>query len=881
MRYLWIRITFSLLISRAWASDNQDEVKSYETARTPSAITIDGLGDDPAWNEVEWSGEFTQREPTQGEAPSEQTAFKILYDDKNLYVLIRAFDSEPDKIVKRMSRRDGFVGDWVEISIDSYHDKRTAFSFTATASGVKGDEYVTNNGDSWDEKWNPVWYLKTSMDDMGWLAEYQIPLSQLRFADKPEHTWGLQLQRRFFRNQELSHWVYAPPDAPGYVHRFGELRGLKGIKPQKQVEIQPYVVASTEHFEKEEGNPFATGKASDIRAGLDGKIGITSDITLDFTVNPDFGQVEADPSQVNLGAFQVFFREQRPFFLEGNNILNFQVTEAEAGGSFGNDNLFYSRRIGRSPQFSPDKQDNEFVREPNNTRIVGAAKLTGKNKNGFSWGLLESVTRREDAEIDAAGKRRPMTVEPLTNYLVGRVQQDINDGNTVIGGMITSTNRKINHEQLEFLHKGAVTGGLDFTHRWKERKYYVTLNTVFSTVKGTAESITRTQTSSERYFQRPGQNHNRLDSTRTSLTGSGGTFNFGKSAGNIIYQTGVTYRSPQLDLNDAGFLRNTDFINQYGWIQYRILKPFSIFRWMRLNFNEYLNWDFGGVSTYKAINTNYHLNFKNFWRMGTGVTGIANQISNADLRGGPSFILPGGINQWYYIGTDDRKRLNVRINHWNFWGFEGWNRGQGFWMQFNYRPIDAFNISVEPNASFNDNEVQYVETPELGTASDNPIILGEVNQNTYSLSLRFTYNFNPNLSLQYWGQPFISKGEYQDFKRVTNSLDSDYTARFDLITNDQIVHDSENEEYAVDENNDGITDYSFDDPDFNFVQFRSNMVLRWEYIPGSTLFLVWTQNRTQDISIQDSNSFGSLNSRLFDSTAHNIFLLKFTYRFRL
>lgn len=879
MRYLLI--TISLLTSQAFASDGQDDLRTYETARATSTITIDGLGNDAAWNEVEWSGEFTQREPTQGEAPSEQTAFKILYDDKNLYVLVRAFDSEPKKIVKRMSRRDGFVGDWVEINIDSYNDKRTAFSFSATAAGVKGDEYITNNGDNWDEKWDPIWYLKTSIDDQGWLAEYQIPLSQLRFADKPVHTWGLQFTRRFFRNEERSLWQYVPQDAPGWVHHFGELRGLKGIRPQKQFEIQPYVVASTERFKKEEDNPFATGKASDVRVGVDGKIGITSDITLDFTINPDFGQVEADPSQVNLGAFQVFFNERRPFFLEGNNILNFQVTQAQAGGSFRNDNLFYSRRIGRSPQFSPDTGDNEFLKERNNTRIVGAAKLTGKNKHGFSWGLLESVTRKEDAEIDAAGERRTMVVEPLTNYLVGRVQQDINDGNTVIGGMITSTHRKIDHEQLEFLHKGAVTGGLDFTHRWKERKYYVTLNTIFSKVNGTAESITETQTSSERYFQRPDQNHNRLDSTRTSLTGSGGTLNVGKSAGNLIYQTGVTYRSPQLDLNDAGFLLNSDLINQYGWIQYRILKPFSIFRWMRLNLNEYLNWDFGGVNTYKAINTNYHVNFKNFWRMGTGVTAIANQISNADLRGGPSLMLPGGINQWYYIGTDNRKKLNVWVNHWNFWGFEGWNRGQGFWMRFNYRPIDALNISLEPSASFNDNEVQYVDTPELETGGDDPIILGEINQNTYSLSLRFTYNFNPNLSLQYWGQPFISKGEYKNFKRVTNSLDSDYNSRFDLITTDQIAYNSEDEEYDVDENNDGTSNYSFDDPDFNFVQFRSNMVLRWEYIPGSTFFLVWTQNRTQDVDIQGQNSFGSLNSRLFEATAHNIFLMKFTYRFRL
>ena len=870
------------ITTTAWATDPKKiELRSYETAKASSEIIIDGLNNDEAWEAVEWSGDFIQWEPESGGKPSQETTFKVLYDDKNLYILIRAYDSEPDKIVKRMSRRDGFVGDWVEVNIDSYHDKRTAFSFSATAAGVKGDEYISNNGDNWDEKWDPIWYLKTSIDDEGWLAEYKIPLSQLRFADKPEHTWGLQFTRRFFRSEERSTWQYIPRDAPGWVHLFGELKGIKGIKPQKQLEIQPYLVTKMERFEKEEDNPFATGKDSGVRAGVDGKIGITSDITLDFTINPDFGQVEADPSQVNLSAFQVFFNERRPFFLEGNNILNFQITEAAAGGSFNNDNLFYSRRIGRNPQHDPDTEDNEFVNQPDNTRILGAAKVTGKNKNGFSWGLLESITSKEEAVIDADGQRRSEAVEPMTNYLVGRVQQDINDGNTIIGGMLTSTNRKISDNQLQFLHKGAYSGGLDFTHRWKERTYYVSLNTIFSDVRGTTEAITETQTASERYFQRPDQNHNDVDSTRTSLTGTGGTLNFGKSSGKIIFQTGATYRSPRLELNDAGFLLNTDLINQYGWIQYRILKPFSIFRWIRWNWNEYLNWDFGGVNTYKAFNTNFHANFKNLWRMGTGITTEANQISNADLRGGPSIMYPGGINHWYWFGTNDRKKLRFSFNQWNYWGFEGWTRSQGYWMEFKYVPFNAFNITFQPSVSFNDNEVQYVDTPELNSGDGDPIILGEINQNTYRMSVRFTYNFNPNLSLQYWGQPFISKGEYSNFKNVTNSLAAEYKDRFDLISEDQISYNVDDEEYSIDEDSDGSTDYTFGDPDFNFVQFRSNMVLRWEYIPGSTLFLVWTQNRTQNIDLQEPNSFGSLNSRLFDVTPHNIFLLKFTYRFRL
>ncbi len=299
-------------------------------------------------------GGFRQRFPDAGAPASVQTYFKVLYDAKNLYILFKNLDPEPDKIVSRMSRRDGFEGDFVEVNIDSYADKRTAFSFTASVSGVKGDEYVSNNGENWDPSWEPIWYLKTSINSEGWIAEVRIPLSQLRFADKPEHVWGFQVTRNFFRNQEQSNWQFIPPTASGMVHRFPELHGVRGIRPQKQLEIQPYVVAKTETFQKEEGNPFATGKSSSVDFGLDAKIGITSDITLDLTVNPDFGQVEADPSRVNLTAFELFFQERRPFFIEGNNTLNFPISD------YNSNNLFYSRRIGRVPHGEVEADANEL-----------------------------------------------------------------------------------------------------------------------------------------------------------------------------------------------------------------------------------------------------------------------------------------------------------------------------------------------------------------------------------------------------------------------------------------------------------------------------------------------------------------------------------------
>lgn len=885
-QFLWVGLINYTLFCVVWflslsnVNAQEKTTQSYSTKMVDGVVpVIDGLLTDEAWNQVEWSGDFTQQSPDEGKTPSQKTKFKILYDAKNLYVLFRLYDKETDKIVRRMSRRDGFEGDWVEINIDSYGDKRTAFSFTASASGVKGDEYISNDGNNWDPSWDPIWYLKTSIDSEGWVAEMRIPLSQLRFADKPVHTWGIQSTRLYFRNEERDLWQFIPQKESGWVRHFGELNGLVGIKPQKQLEIQPYVVAKMETEEKEEGNPFKPGSLTSADVGVDGKIGLTSDVTLDFTINPDFGQVEADPSQVNLSAFQVFFREQRPFFIEGNNILNFSAGQSEAGGYFNSDNLFYSRRIGRGPRYSPDLEDNEYSDQPRNTKMLGALKLTGKNKKGFSFGILESVTRKEMAEIDNEGVRSKQIVEPSTNYLVARVQQDFNEGNTILGGILTATKRNIQDEHLQFLRKVAYTGGLDLKHQWKDRMYYINLRSVFSRVEGSTEAILNTQRSSERYFQRTDNTYSSVDTTRTNLSGTGGTFNFGKQNGDIIFQTGVTYRSPGLELNDAGFLVRADHINHWAWAQYRILKPFKIFRNFRLNINEYLAWDFSGVNTYRALNTNAHFSFKNFWSFGTGSTFSGSSISNADLRGGPSIKYPGELNHWFYINTDNRKKLRFNVEYWNTWGTHNFLRSKGAWSSLTYRPMNALSISFQPSINFNNNELQYVDTYEFN--NNDSYVVASIDQKTYKFSFRLTYNMNPNMSIQYWGQPFVTRGEYSNFKRITNSNAEDYYNRFRQFSESEINYNSVDEIYSIDENTDGIVDYEIDNPNFDFTQFRSNMVFRWEYKPGSTLFVVWTQERTDSFNPQpgSENSLRNQYSNLFDVIPNNVFLVKYTYRF--
>ncbi len=848
-----------------------DSLKSYTTAMLQGEPPkIDGLADDPAWEQVPWGGgDFRQRNPNAGAAPSVQTQFKILYDAKNIYFLFKNLDPEPSKIVKRMSRRDGFDGDFVEVNIDSYYDKRSAFSFTSSVSGVKGDEYVSNNGDDWDTSWDPIWYLKTSINAEGWIAELRIPLSQLRFADKTEHVWGIQILRRFFRNQERSMWQYVPPTANGWVHHFAELRGIKGIHPQKQLEIQPYVVGRTETYQKEEGNPFRTGQESNLAMGVDAKIGITSDITLDLTVNPDFGQVEADPSQVNLTAFELFFREQRPFFIEGNNILNYPI-----GGN--NDNLFYSRRIGRSPQGSVALAPGEYSKQASRTQIWGAAKVTGKNKNGFSWGILESVTAPEKATIDNAGETRSQTVEPMANYFVARAQQDINKGNTIIGAMLTATHRKIEDPNLDWLHREAWSGGLDLVQNWQERKYTLNAQVYGSYVKGSREAILNTQLSSERYFQRPDNNYAAVDSTRQSLLGTGGILSFAKRSGKLTYELGGSWMSPQLELNDIGFLRQTDLIRQWGSMNYRVVHPVGITRSQFYGLYEGQRWDFDRQPLSREFELYGVLEFKNFWEAGGGIGASQFNVSNADLRGGPSMRYPGTMWSWFFISTDSRKKLQVNLNPSFQWGIENYQSSVSLDMDLTYRPTNALRITVSPGWYTNQTQVQYVETAD---ASGSPrYIMGEIDQTTFRVSLRLTYMVTPNLSIQYWGQPFGTAGRYANFKNMTNTRADAYSDRFSVIPANQIALNGDM--YEVDENSNGSPDYSFAKPDFNFGQFKSNMVVRWEYIPGSTLFLVWTQEMNGGFyTPKDANH--SQYEFDFNQQAHNIFVIKYTYRFRL
>jgi hypothetical protein len=879
INFRWTAFGIILIQLCSYSFAQTIEKKTYQTVFTKTAPEIDGLMNDSCWNTVEWKGDFIQIQPSENKPPSQQTSFKILFDDNNLYVFIRAFDTEPKKISRRISRRDNFDGDMVSIQIDSYYDQQTAFSFTATAAGAKGDEAITQDGNNWDESWNPIWYLKTSIDDKGWCAEMKIPLSQLRFGKKEEHVWGIQLTRHIFRLEERSTWQYIPKGSPGLVHLFGELHGINGIKPKRPIELMPYTVARTERFEKVAGNPFLDGKKSAISAGLDGKAAITNDLTLDFTINPDFGQVEADPSEVNLTAFESYFSERRPFFVEGKNIYQFQPSNSIVIHNMYADNLFYSRRIGRYPHNYPSLSDGEYADLPESTTILGAMKLSGKTKNGLSIGILESVTANENAVIDRGGIRRKESVEPLTNYFVGRLQKDFNKGTTVIGGILTSVNRDITNPALNYLPNAAYTGGIDFSHNWKERTWYLTANAEFSYVKGTEEAILNAQQSSARYFQRPDASYVSVDSSRTSLAGYGGTVKFGRSSKKRLqFETSLTVRSPGLEFNDIGYMRYSDVIHHGSWVAYYIRDPFSIFNNFHLNTNYWMYWNFSGKLLSTFVNTNFNSQFKNRWRLNGNFTRAGQNISTNLLRGGPAFTMPGGLDMNLNISTDQSKKISFNIGNYQGLGDLKSYRNQEFWMGLNIRPMNAMSISFEPGYGITNNAMQYVSTTKTG---NNPrYIFAQIDQKTASFTFRLNYTFTPELSLEYYGQPFISGGKYTNFKRTTNPSADKFSDRYHIFTTGEISHNATSNTYSIDENTDGNADYSFSSPDFNFRQFRSNLVVRWEYLPGSTLFLVWSQGRTGSAA-NGSFDYGKDMKELFGVQPHNVFLVKFSYWFSL
>jgi hypothetical protein len=856
------------------------EKKQYKATYIKTAPVIDGILDEEVWKEGTWIDDFTQFQPYNGQKPYQRTEFNIIFDDNNIYFGVKCFDTSPDSVVKRLTRRDQIDGDQVGVLFDSYHDLRTGFLFSTSASGVKADQMMTNDGENEDSNWDPNWWVKTSVNNEGWVAEMKIPFSQLRFEKGSTEAWGLEVFRQIYRKQEMDLWQHIPKDAPGLVHLFGEMNGIEKVKPRKVLDITPYGVARAESFQSEEGNPFLqNGRKFGGNAGLDAKIGVTNNMTMDLTINPDFGQVEADPSVVNLTAYETFYEEKRPFFIEGKNITSFNLGLGD--GDVGNDNLFYTRRIGRRPQGYPSNMEEGWYADiPSYTNIYGAAKLTGKSKNGLSVGIVEAVTAEEVAVIDTVGGRMNETVEPLTNYAVGRIQRDFKDGNTIIGGMFTGTNRDLTENLAPYLHKAAYTGGLDFTQYFKNKAWMFNINSAFSGVTGSSEAITRTQTSSARYYQRPDNDYTELDSSRTSLYGTGGRMQLVKNEGELNYGALVMWKTPGFETNDLGYLREADQILPVIFIGFHEKDPKGIFRSYNINGNLVSIFNFGGDWLYKSFEGNFNMNFRNYWSVFSGGNVSGQGLSTGMLRGGPMMKMPGNYSYRLGFNSDNRKKLEFGLFSNINGGYQGSSLSLYAQAEISYKPTNYLRISLNPGYSKSFDELQYVSEQSYG--SEPRYIFGSIDQTTISASIRISLNFTPDLTLQYWGQPFVSSGTYYDYKYITDPMADQYHDRFHVYTDEQLKWNTDGY-YEVDENVDSNIDYEFGKPDFNFQEFLSNLVIRWEYNPGSSLYLVWSQTRNDYSDVGNLDLMNDM-SNLFNSAEnkpHNVFLIKLTYRFGL
>jgi hypothetical protein len=815
---------------------------TVQATRTAEPPVLDGKDDDVVWRSAPPIDGFLEAKPTEGAQPQLRTEARVAYDEHNLYVFVRSFDPHPDSIVSLLSRRDDqTASDYVTLMLDPYHDRRTGYEFSVNPAGVKTDYAIYNDGDE-DVAWDAVWDAATRIDSLGWTAEYRIPLSQLHYSSKGGGTFGLLIWRVIQRRTATVTWPLYRTSRSGFTSQFGSLTGLDGLGSPGRAEVTPYVL--TKNVQDLKSTDL--GRNQDVSVGGDLRYRVASNLLLNATVNPDFGQVEADPSELNLSAFETFFTERRPFFVEGKGLFTFTVNCVVVVDCNTGEGLFYSRRIGRSPELTDVYGD---AASPSATKILGAAKVTGRLPGGFSLGVLDAVTDH----VTAPGGT---TLEPATNFAVVRGNQDFRGGEGSAGFILTGVNRSLDVASAPYLHRSAYSGGV--MGRWRfSGRYEVSGSLDLSRVAGDTAAIARTQQDPVHLYQRPDGGET-FDPTRTSLTGTNQELRFAKVGGKRLhFETAYQRRTPGFEINDIGFLRQADQQAWTSWANLVFYQPNRVFQSLRWNFNNWEYWTAAGLPTERAFNTNVHIQWTNRWWLHTGGTigQVGATYCDRCARGGPAIRQDPYLSPWVTIAGDDRRPLVPSLSANYTRGDHGRSETIDVMPELDFKVSTRFTTSLSLEYNHNRNDVQY-----FGTFTDpggqQHYTFAHLAQQTLSLTWRLGYTFTPTTTLQVYASPFVSKGTYSDVREIADPRASEFAARYKRYANPAVA----------------------DDPGgFNFQQFRSNVVFRWEYRPGSTLFLVWSQGREGSADIEGTRSFRGDLGDLFARRADDTFLVKVSY----
>ncbi|MFC1619529.1 DUF5916 domain-containing protein [Candidatus Neomarinimicrobiota bacterium] len=850
--------------------------------RLEKPLRIDGLLSEDLYQTAP-NQTFIQREPDNGRLATENTEVWIAYDNEALYVGARLRDSQPDSIVARMGRRDAPVqSDEFQVLLDSYHDRRSGFWFFLTPSGTIQDGTAANDS-RFDDTWDGIWEGKASIDPQGWTAEMRIPFSQLRFNEQDEYIWGIQLGRMIKRKNEHSLFTYIARGESGMVSRSAVLRGIRDVAPPRRREFTPYITGNYSNLPSEQDNPFYEGRETKLNLGTDLKLGIGSNITIDATINPDFGQVEVDPSVLNLSAYETYYEEKRPFFIEGADIFSFGRGGPTNRWDFNymEPDFFYSRRIGRAPRGEIDTDG--WVKIPSTSAILGAAKISGKLNGDWSIGGISALTNREYGDVSEDGQEREEEIEPLTSYNLIRTLKEFNEGRQGLGLITTYTTHSFDDPALrDILSDDALAIGVDgWTFIGDEKEWALGGWGGYTRVTGNKTRMLDLQQNSSHYFQRPDAEHVQVDTNMTTMTGYASRIVLNREQGHLLLNAALGITSPGFEGNDLGLHYGTDRINKHLAMGYHWYDPGRIFRDALLATVYMSNHNFSGTKINEMIFGVGFGQFLNYWSIETIAAWGPETMDDTKLRGGPMVSSPSGSFLETHINSDNRKDIVFGLGY-NASRQAGGNNSMGFNGRVEVKLGTRLNLQFEPAYRLNNTVDQYIDTFE----DENAVAMGgqryvfaEIDQKTISAELRFDYTFTPTLSLQAYFQPFISAGKYSRFKEFTRPGSYDFMVYGAEGGPAMIREDEEEEGYYLNPTGGDESDAFFVEyPDFNYKALVGTAVLRWEYSPGSTLYLVWTRNGTNEDhpgNLQLNRDLGDL----LGATPDNFFAIKATYWF--